>query len=219
MKRFFWKREWKKRLNYIVKRFIQWGVKHQLSWPKWRKGNTFSRVCRLFFERKETKKALGFGLAFLMVFSFPFNSLLDYSVKAESKQQIIIPHQEIVTTKTSFQKPVEGVISQGFHWYHQAVDIADNQGLPVKPVAVGKVVETGYQFFGYGNFVVVSHGEDWLSLYAHLEKIEVEVGQEVKQETILGTVGSTGRSTGAHLHLEIIEEGENLNPFAVIEDL
>lgn len=249
MKRYSWKKEWKKisqiklfgksltlrgeQIRILVNKlrenlstsFFKTSSKiltpFGISPPRWRTGNTFSRIARLVFERQQTKKALGFTLAFLMILSIPLAPLWDYSVKAEGqeKEEVITLSQKVITTQTTFQKPVAGIISQGYHWYHQAVDIADNEGQKIKAVATGRVIEIGYQFWGYGNYIIIEHGENFSSVYAHLEKINVAVGQEVEKETILGTVGSTGRSTGPHLHLEIKEDSKNLNPFSVIKEL
>ena len=66
---------------------------------------------------------------------------------------------------------------------------------------------------GYGNRVMVDHGNGYLTLYAHMSKISVKVGQSVKRGDVLGSMGSTGRSTGVHLHFEIRTSGGNVNPF------
>ena len=187
--------------------------------PKWRTGNTLSRIVRAIFEKPQTKKIVGFSLSVVMVISGPLTPIFSNPVRAQTTQEVIVPPQKVLTTQTTFQRPVVGVTSQGYHWYHQAVDIADNSGQGIKPIAEGKVIEVGYQFFGFGNYIMVDHGQGTISLYAHLSAILVSKDQNVTKETILGVVGSTGRSTGPHLHLEIMENGENLNPAAFIENL
>lgn len=187
---------------------------------KWRTGNFISRLLRVVFEKPRAKQFLGIGLPLAMILTGPFTSMLAASsVQAQTPPTVITQPEKILGTQHTFQKPVMGNVSQGFHWYHPAVDIADNDGADVHPAAAGKVVEIGYQFWGYGNYVMVQHGETLISLYAHLKSVNVKVGDEVKLDAVLGIVGSTGRSTGPHLHLEIRDGETKLNPFSVIENL
>ena len=71
--------------------------------------------------------------------------------------------------------------------------------------------------YGYGNRVVVDHGNGYTSLYAHLSNIYVSVGQTVSRGQLIGQMGSTGRSTGIHLHLEIHYKGAALNPLVILK--
>jgi murein DD-endopeptidase MepM/ murein hydrolase activator NlpD len=86
--------------------------------------------------------------------------------------------------------------------FHPGQDIAAPRGTPVLAPAEGKVVEAGWKN-GYGQTVVLDHGNGLTTRYGHLSKIEVEMGQELKRGDQLGQVGSTGRSTGPHLHYEV----------------
>ena len=80
----------------------------------------------------------------------------------------------------------------------------------------GKVVELVKGRFGYGHYVRVEHKDGFGSLYAHLGKIDVDLGEMVKQGQKMGVVGMTGWSTGAHLHLEVFENGKAINPITVV---
>jgi len=96
---------------------------------------------------------------------------------------------------------------------HPAIDIAGRIGNPVWAVDDGVVVYSGWSNFGYGNLVVLDHGNGFQSLYAHLNDIAVVCGQSVYQGTQIGTLGTTGNSTGAHLHFALIYNGKKVNPW------
>jgi len=99
---------------------------------------------------------------------------------------------------------------------HKGVDIAAPQGTPVLAVAEGRVLRTGNQPSGYGRFVELRHPNGMTSLYAHLSRTDVRTGQTITAEQQIGQVGSTGFSTGPHLHLEIKRNGTQVNPARVI---
>jgi murein DD-endopeptidase MepM/ murein hydrolase activator NlpD len=116
----------------------------------------------------------------------------------------------------SFTWPVYGWISQSYRYDHRAVDIAANLGTPVTAADRGVVIRAGWNDQGYGQFVIIDHNIDYLTLYAHLEQIFVSEGQIVGQGQLLGLVGSTGNSTGPHLHFEIRDFGQRVNPLEVL---
>ncbi|MBR2298960.1 MAG: M23 family metallopeptidase [Alphaproteobacteria bacterium] len=101
---------------------------------------------------------------------------------------------------------------------HKGVDLASNKGNIVKVMANGKVVRNEW-VNGYGNFVEIDHGNGFRTKYAHLNKSYVVKGQEVKQGDEIAEVGSTGRSTGPHLHYEVLYNGVNVDPMAFITAL
>jgi len=107
--------------------------------------------------------------------------------------------------------PVTGSISQGYRSGHAALDIAGSTGSAIMAADGGYVTFAGWQG-GYGNFVVVNHGNGMVTRYAHLNSIGVGVGQQVSRGETLGTRGSTGRSTGPHLHFEVLINGVQTNP-------
>ena len=100
---------------------------------------------------------------------------------------------------------------------HPAIDIAGSIGNPVWAADNGVVVYSGWSNYGYGNLVVVDHGNGWQTLYAHLNSIGVGCGQSVNQGQGIGGLGSTGNSTGAHLHFEMIYQGSKVNPWNFLQ--
>ena len=99
--------------------------------------------------------------------------------------------------------------------FHSGVDIAAKHGTAVYAYSDGKVVEAGWNG-AYGLNVVIDHGSGLKTRYAHLSKIYVKVGQRVTTAQRIGAVGSTGRSTGSHLHFEVIVNGTPRNPWNYI---
>jgi murein DD-endopeptidase MepM/ murein hydrolase activator NlpD len=96
---------------------------------------------------------------------------------------------------------------------HPGIDIDGNEGDPVFAVDSGVVVYAGWNNWGYGNVVVINHGNGWQSLYAHLSAYYVSCGQGVFQGNTIGAIGSTGNATGSHLHFEMMYNGVKVNPY------
>lgn len=115
-----------------------------------------------------------------------------------------------------FAWPVYGWITQGYRVGHSAIDIAAFQGTPVTAADRGVVIRAGWSTVGYGQFVVIDHNIDYITLYAHLSEIYVEEGQIVGKGQLLGRVGSTGNSTGPHLHFEIRDFGARVDPLTLL---
>ncbi len=97
---------------------------------------------------------------------------------------------------------------------HRAVDYAAASGSPIRSVGTGQVVHAGWNG-SYGNFVSIRHNETFTTNYAHMSKIYVSYGQRVEQGEYIGAVGSTGLSTGPHLHFEMVKFGTKINPLTV----
>jgi murein DD-endopeptidase MepM/ murein hydrolase activator NlpD len=99
--------------------------------------------------------------------------------------------------------------------FHQGLDISTEKGNPVFATADGRVESAGYTG-DYGNLVVLRHGFGLVTRYGHLSAFKVKPGQTVKRGDVIGYVGSTGRSTGAHVHYEILANGQLINPLQLL---
>ncbi|HCU81132.1 MAG TPA: hypothetical protein DGN60_08220 [Chloroflexi bacterium] len=115
----------------------------------------------------------------------------------------------------SFIWPASNRYLSGYNYsgYHPAIDIAAGLGAPIYASDSGVVVFAGWSNWGYGYMVVVDHGNGWQTLYSHLSQWNVNCGQSVYQGNVLGLSGSTGNSTGPHLHFEINYQGTRVNPW------
>lgn len=149
------------------------------------------------------------------------------------KQEIITPVVNTVVKKgiknpyeagiAFLSKPTEGgYISSLFgevrkSSVHKGIDIAKDLGANVNASLEGKVIQAGYNNGGYGNLIVLEHNNNMKTYYAHLSNIYVNVGDTVTQGDIIGAIGSTGNSTGPHLHFELRVNNEPVDPSKYIE--
>ncbi len=133
-------------------------------------------------------------------------------VRPTPRAVVTTPDAGAVTALGTFIWPASGGISQGYRFYHKAIDIANRGGGPIVAADSGSVVASGWDPSGYGNRVVIDHGNGFLTLYAHMSVLQVSGGQKVNRGDVLGQMGSTGRSTGTHLHFEIRKGGVLFNP-------
>lgn len=189
---------------------------------RYRVGNTFNKLSRYFFENRKVKSLLGSNMAvFLVAGSLIPSSVLGGNINtyntAESELTTIDSTVTPIKTEVGTQFPVENIsITQTYRFYHPALDLDGITGDPIKPIKKGVVESVSYSRFSYGNSVIIDHGNNLKSLYAHLSKIHVNQGQTVGTESIIGEMGSTGRSFGDHLHLEVYENGRNINPLTLL---
>jgi LysM repeat protein len=150
----------------------------------------------------------------------------------EAGQQLIVPGgvkpyvpQRVVASTASvpvprdakvgsgqFAWPMSGTISQRFWTGHRAIDIAAKTGTHIVAADAGYVAVLQSSRTGYGNMIVVDHGNGYQTRYAHLSAFYVEAGQSVSRGETIGACGSTGNSTGPHLHFEVIVNGVRRNP-------
>ncbi|MEG2460109.1 MAG: M23 family metallopeptidase [Clostridia bacterium] len=135
--------------------------------------------------------------------------------------------EKIKNTGITFIKPIDGKITSEFgaresdnpklNYYHTGTDIAANLGTKIKSVASGTVTNTGIDKY-YGKYIDIKNGNIIIK-YAHLNKIYVKNNKEIKQGEVIGEVGSTGNSTGPHLHIEMSIDGKFVDPQSLIKEL
>jgi murein DD-endopeptidase MepM/ murein hydrolase activator NlpD len=117
----------------------------------------------------------------------------------------LLPVKGVVTSNCGWRRdPIDGGIK-----HHNGVDIAVPVGTRVKAIASGTVTESG-SHGGYGNLVTIDHGNGMVSLYGHNSQLDVRVGEQVQAGQTVALSGSTGRSTGPHLHFELWRNGVNV---------
>jgi murein DD-endopeptidase MepM/ murein hydrolase activator NlpD len=128
------------------------------------------------------------------------------------------PDAGTVVASGAFVWPTAGRISQTFRWYHRAVDIANKAGTAILAADAGKIITAGWpDNTGYGNRVIIDHGNGFITVYGHLSKVSVAGGQTVKRGDMIGLMGSTGLSTGPHLHFEIRANGKTQDPLGYLK--
>lgn len=169
------------------------------------------------------------------IIDFPFNTFTnDETFELAIGQTVIVPDGVMPTATTTsrarqmtpsagavsasgiFVWPAQGTLSQYFSWYHPGIDIA-NRSLPTIVAAdSGRVVYAGWDTTGYGNMVMIDHGNGYRTRYGHLSQIMVISGQTIGRGQAIGRMGSTGRSTGPHLHFEIYLNGVRVNPLSYL---
>ena len=151
-------------------------------------------------------------------------SMVAVEYKTDYLERELKSYEELLKRRTTVPSiwPVAGELTDGFGGrrnpfggssseFHTGQDIATLWGTPVMAAANGTVIFAGWQN-GYGQIVIIDHGNGLTSRYGHLSGIDVEVGQQIARGEQLGRVGSTGRSTGPHLHYEIRINDEPVDP-------
>ncbi|MBE3090112.1 MAG: peptidoglycan DD-metalloendopeptidase family protein [Actinobacteria bacterium] len=153
------------------------------------------------------------------------NALIAMEKQLEAKEAEITKKLEALRYGNAPGKltfPTKGILTSGFGnrispisgtmRFHAGIDIGSDLGTPVVAAASGEVVQAGYMG-GYGYAVIIYHGGGFSTVYGHLSKFAVSTGQKVQRNQIIGYVGSTGYSTGPHLHFEVRINGALQNPF------
>lgn len=143
-------------------------------------------------------------------------SLISSAASTSSDSQNSIPLEGLISSKFGERlHPLKGRWS-----FHKGLDIAAPEGSPVRAISDGRVIFSGYKD-GYGNLVVIDHGGGLITRYGHNRRNIVKEGDSVKAGDVIAEVGSTGLSTGPHLHLEVLEAGKPVDPerFLKIKDM
>jgi len=132
-------------------------------------------------------------------------------------KKIITPTNTKYSKSSGFIWPTTSRrITQYYHWKHHAIDIGAKKGTPIYSIEKGQIIFSGWST-GYGYNILVDHGGGQKSRYAHFSKLYVKKGTLVNKGQQLGEMGSTGWSTGPHLHIEIIINGVKVNPLKYIK--
>jgi len=169
------------------------------------------------------------------IVNFPFNDFTDLNTFALNVGQILIIPDGVVPQAApvarpsfsvsalaaggsgQFSWPTVGAISQYPVWYHMAYDIANPSAPAITAAGDGTVILVQYLGYGYGRHVIIDHGDGLATLYGHLSEIYVKNGDTVSRGQVIGKMGSTGRSTGTHLHFEVRKNGTPVNPASFLK--
>ncbi len=189
-----------------------------------RKGSKLSRMGRILAKKASHYRLAVASAVVLASFSLNLVAPVFFSPLAQESQDEVVsqvlaiePEKISVLTQSALQFPLENfTLTQSYSRFHQAIDLAAPLGTAIRPISEGEVLLTSLNRFGLGNYLVIRHSPTFYSVYAHLSKIEAKKGDRVKKDTVIGRLGSTGFSTGPHLHLEIILEEEKINPLSVL---
>ncbi|WP_235561501.1 M23 family metallopeptidase [Brevundimonas sp. Root1279] len=167
-------------------------------------------------------------MAFAPLEPTPYNTTAEpYAVPEAPPVTAVARPAGPLTRLMAFVEPVKGrainsayglrrLATEAHARRHKGVDIAAPTGTSVFASAEGEVLRTGYDAGGYGRFIEVRHPNGMSTLYAHLSRVDVHTGEAVTADERIGLVGTTGRSTGPHLHFEVRRGGEQVNPAAIL---
>lgn len=158
-----------------------------------------------------------FELAIGQIIIVP-DGVLPSAAPSAPRVRQLTPNAGTVVASGTFVWPTSGRITQNFVWYHPGTDIANRDAPSVLAADSGTVVGAGWlDNYGYGNRIIIDHGNGFRTLYAHLQAIYVVPGQTVSRGNAIGKMGCTGRCTGTHLHFEVIKNGVHINPLSVLQ--
>jgi murein DD-endopeptidase MepM/ murein hydrolase activator NlpD len=152
----------------------------------------------------------------ISLLTFPRNRVITPDLPPLASPEEYLPDNPVFD---GYMWPAKGTLTSGYGWrrgrMHQGIDIAAPIGTPIMAAASGEVVFAGWNSGGYGNLVQLRHPDGSVTFYAHNNRLLVSNGQKVKQGQLIAEMGSTGRSTGPHLHFEIRPNGTTaINPIA-----
>lgn len=159
---------------------------------------------------------------------FPNNKLGD-DLQLTVGQILIIPNgyienapppPPIAVGTGQFMWPAQGRVTQfAYSWHAGSIDIGLSMGTPIKAADNGKIIAVERFTTGYGVHVIIDHGDGLTSLYAHLTDTDMKVGNGINKGDVIGISGSTGRSTGPHLHFEVRNAGSPIDPMTLLPSM
>jgi len=181
--------------------------------PKRRTSHPISKFFRPMFEKRNIKTAFGGLISITTLASGMFILPGDQSVMATANIQ---PFDQEITIETKHSLanvlPENTGVSQEFHLGHPGIDITAKLGSKIYPLKDGVVVLMSVTRWDYGRSVIIDHGNGLQTRYAHMGKVFVQEGDKITTDMAVGEIGLTGRTTGPHLHLEIMKTGRAVNP-------
>jgi murein DD-endopeptidase MepM/ murein hydrolase activator NlpD len=151
----------------------------------------------------------------------PYAEDMERIKRERTEMANVFTHFENMDYGTDFILPVTGIVSSPFGLRrflneqprnpHSGLDIAADEGVPIGATAAGNVVAVGDYFFN-GNTVLIDHGQGLITMYCHMSRTDVKVGDSLKSGDIIGAVGQTGRVTGPHLHWSVSLNNTRVDP-------
>ncbi len=211
----------KKSLNYYTKEFIE--LKSTISTLK-KAENEFKKLFALkskeeIFENLDTSDSGSIDMENL-------KRQIKLTMENVGEIKDYLSQQRDIYFATPKGWPADGRITSAYGYrehpmkgrkdFHSGIDIASEPGKPVRTTANGIVSFSGWSG-GNGNLVVIEHGFGYSTFYAHNKKVTVKVGEKVKRADIIGYIGSTGNSTGPHVHYEVWKSGKSINPYKFLK--
>lgn len=167
------------------------------------------------------------------IVDFPFN-YIDDSLEVKPGATIFVPNGSIpkpvapkaparntrpgtfVAGSGRLSWPVPKRINQYFSWYHQAIDLGGPYGTPIYAAASGTVVDAKKQNYSFGWYCIIDIGGGMTVAYAHMSDLACSMGQQISRGQYIGAIGTTGRATGPHLHLEVRQNGKGVDPLSLL---
>jgi len=177
------------------------------------------KFVRKALAKRELRRGVGIALVAVVTAIFLAHNLSNIGgsvVLAVGTPQATIDASTVASVQTPIIYEYE---SRGFSWFHAGADLVAPIGTPVYPIMNGVVETVAYDPLGFGNHVILKHDLGYESIYGHLAYAEVKEGEKVNLNTELGKSGSTGFSTGPHLHIEIHLNGVPVNPADIVPNV
>ncbi len=161
---------------------------------------------------KKLNEEILFSMVYLQSLSYDTISSLAKNINNMASCVPSIPPVNLSHIRISSLFGVRADPLEGEAKVHMGIDLAGAKGEPIYVTGDGKVEKVSFNFFGYGNEVIVNHGFGYKTRYAHMQQPLVHVGQYLKRGDLIGLMGTSGKSTGSHLHYEVIYMDRRVNP-------